>query len=65
MEVPKKGMGMTFWIAGVPGRAVMVKVDVPRMMVAGTSRRGMLPARNSACAIGTSTKKATNRLTPP
>ena len=32
---------------------------------AGISRFGMSAVRNSACAIGTSTKNATNRLTPP
>ena len=25
--VPKNGIGIAFWIAGVPGIAVMVKVD--------------------------------------
>jgi hypothetical protein len=38
--VPKKGMGMAFWIAGVPGRADIVKVEVPSAIVAGISRRG-------------------------
>ena len=63
--VPKKGMGMAFWIDGVPGSADMVKVDVPSTMAAGISRRGMPAERNSSCAMGASTKKATNRLTPP
>jgi hypothetical protein len=63
--VPKKGIGIAFWIAGVPGRADMVKVDVPSAIAAGIRRRGMAAARNSACAIGASTKNATNRLTPP
>ena len=63
--VPKKGIGMAFWIDGVPGNADMVKVDVPSTIVAGIRRRGMPAARNSSCAIGTNTKKATNRLTPP
>ncbi len=63
--VPKKGIGMAFWMAGVPGRADMVKVEVPSAMAAGISRCGMLAARNSAWAIGASTKKATKRLTPP
>ena len=63
--VPKNGIGMAFWIAGVPGSADMVNVDVPSAMAAGINRRGMSAARNSACAIGASTKKATNRLTPP
>ena len=30
--VPKNGMGMAFWIAGVPGSADMVKVEVPKAM---------------------------------
>ena len=63
--VPKNGIGMAFWIDGVPGNADMVKVEVPRMIAAGISRRGMAAARNRVCAIGASTKKATNRLTPP
>jgi len=54
-----------FWIAGVPGKADMVKVEVPSAIAAGIRRRGMAAARNSACAIGASTKNATNRLTPP
>ena len=63
--VPKNGMGIAFWIAGVPGSADIVKVIVPSAIAAGISRFGMSAARNSACAIGTSTKNATNRLTPP
>ncbi len=63
--VPKNGMGMAFWIAGVPGSIDMVKVEVPSAIAAGISRFGTSAARNSACAIGASTKKATNRLTPP
>ena len=63
--VPKNGIGIAFWIAGVPGNADIVKVEVPSAIAAGISRRGMSAARNSACAIGASTKKATNRLTPP
>ena len=39
--VPKKGIGMVFWIDGVPGIADMVKVDVPSMIAAGIRRRGM------------------------
>jgi hypothetical protein len=42
-EVPKNCIGMAFWIAGVPGRAVMVKVKAPRAIVAATrSRRGLM-----------------------
>jgi hypothetical protein len=63
--VPKNGIGMAFWIEGVPGSTDMVKVDVPSTMAAGIRRRGMLATRNSSCAIGASTKKATNKLTPP
>ena len=36
--VPKNGIGMAFWIAGVPGSADMVKVEVPSAMAAGISR---------------------------
>ncbi len=63
--VPKKGIGMAFCIDGVPGKADIVKVDVPSTITAGISRRGMPADRNSCCAIGARTKKATKRLTPP
>jgi hypothetical protein len=63
--VPKNGIGMVFWMAGVPGSADMVKVEVPSAIAAGISRRGMVAVRNNVSAIGASTKKATNRLTPP
>ena len=63
--VPKNGIGIAFWMAGVPGNAVIVNVEVPSAIAAGISRRGISAARKSACAIGASTKKATNRLTPP
>ena len=63
--VPKKGIGMAFCTAGVPGMADMVKVAEPNITAAGARRLGMSAVRNSPCAIGTMTKKATNRLTPP
>ena len=63
--VPKNGIGIEFWIAGVPGNADIVKVDVPKATAAGVSRLGIPAVRNRACAIGTSTKNATNKLTPP
>ena len=63
--VPKNGIGIAFWIAGVPGRADIVKVAVPSITVAGSSRFGMSAARNSAWPIGASTNIATKTLTPP
>jgi len=63
--VPKNGIGIAFWIAGEPGRADMVKVKVPIATAAGIRRRGMFASRNSASTIGTMTKKATIRFTPP
>src|SRR5262249_61915940 len=63
--VPKNGIGIAFWIDGVPGSADMVKVEVPSTIAAGMKRRGIAAAWNNVCAMGTSTKKATNRLTPP
>ena len=63
--VPKNGIGIAFWIAGVPGIADIVKVDVPSAMAAGIMRCGMLAALNRAWPMGANTKKATNRLTPP
>ena len=63
--VPKNGIGIAFWMAGVPGNADIVKVEVPKATAAGINRLGISAARNTACAIGASTKNATNRLTPP
>ena len=63
--VPKNGIGIAFWIAGVPGIADMVKVEVPSAIAAGIRRRGTPAWRNSAMPIGAITKNATNRLTPP
>ncbi len=50
--VPKNGIGIAFWIAGVPGSAVMVKVNEPRAIAPGISRFGTSARRNSATAIG-------------
>ena len=36
--VPKNGIGIAFWMAGVPGSADIVKVDVPSAIAAGISR---------------------------
>ena len=63
--VPKNGIGIAFWMAGVPGKADIVKVDVPKATVAGINRLGICAVRNKACAIGANTRTATNRLTPP
>jgi len=63
--VPKNGMGMAFCSAGVPGSADMVNVIVPSATAAGIKRGGMSAGLKSPCAIGTITKMATNRLTPP
>ncbi len=38
--VPKKGIGIAFWTAGVPGIADIVKVIVPRATAPGVSRFG-------------------------
>ena len=38
--MPKNGIGIAFWIAGVPGNAVIVNVNAPSAMVAGISRLG-------------------------
>ncbi|MDT4863112.1 hypothetical protein FQZ97_978050 [compost metagenome] len=51
-SVPKKGLGMAFWMAGVPGNAVMVKVKAPRAMAPGSRRLGMPASRNSAVPMG-------------
>ncbi len=63
--VLKKVVGMMFWICGVPGMAVMVKVNAPRAMVAGISRLGMLLWRNISAANGYTANTTTNSDTPP
>ena len=50
--VPKNGIGMAFWIAGVPGNAVIVKVNDPNAIAAGSNRLGTSALRNNALAIG-------------
>ena len=50
--VPKNGIGIAFWIDGVPGIADMVKVEVPSAIAAGIRRLGIPAARNSASPIG-------------
>ena len=63
--VPKKAVGMMFWICGVPGRASMVKVNAPSAIVPGISRLGILPWRNSSAANGYTANTTTNSDTPP
>jgi hypothetical protein len=63
--VPKYGIGTALLTDGVPGITDIVNVKAPRPTAAGSSRRGMFAARNISCAIGASTKNATNTLTPP
>ena len=48
----KYGIGMAFWIAGVPGKAVIVNVKDPNAMAAGIRRLGTSAWRNRALAIG-------------
>ena len=50
--VPKNGIGIAFWIAGVPGSAVIVNVKEPRPMAAGMKRFGTSASRNIEIAIG-------------
>ena len=56
---------MAFWIAGVPGSAVIVNVKAPRAIVPGISRLGMSARRNTAAAIGNTANATTNSDTPP
>ncbi len=63
--VPKNGMGMAFWIAGVPGNAVMVKENAPTAIAPGIRRLGISAPRNSATATGIMAKATTNTDTPP
>ena len=50
--VPKYLIGIAFWIDGVPGSAVMVKVNEPSAMAPGMKRLGMPTSRNSAVPMG-------------
>ena len=65
VEVPKNWPGMMFWIWGVPGIAVIVKVRMPTPIAAGMRRRGRSAARNSSLASGNITNTATNTEMPP
>ena len=51
-SVLKKGIGIAFWIAGVPGSAVIVKVNAPNAIAPGISRLGIFNLRNNCAAIG-------------
>ncbi len=50
--VPKKVVGMMFWICGLPGSASIAKVKVPSDIVAGMRRLGIAASRNSSAAKG-------------
>ncbi|MOA48888.1 hypothetical protein D3C78_1716970 [compost metagenome] len=50
--VSKNVVGMMFWICGVPGNAVIVKVNAPSAIAPGISRLGMPPWRNISAAKG-------------
>jgi len=50
--VPKKAFEMAFCMAGVPGSAAIVKVNVPSEMGAGIRRCGTRACLNSAEATG-------------
>ena len=60
--VPKYLIGIAFWIAGVPGRAVIVKVKAPSAIAGGISRCGTPACRNNASATGNTAKATTKRL---
>lgn len=63
--VPKKLVGIMFWICGVPGRASMVNENAPSATVAGINRLGMPLWRNSSAANGYTANATTNSDTPP
>ena len=52
VSVPKYFIGITFWISGEPGRAVIVKVNAPRAIVPGISLLGISASLNNVEAIG-------------
>ena len=63
--VPRNGIGIAFWIAGVPGSADMVKVKAPSAIAPGISRFGISAVWNRAAATGTIAKATTKAETPP
>ena len=64
-SVPKNAVGMMFWICGVPGSAIIVKVNAPSAIVPGIRRLGMSLWRNSSAAKGYTANTTTNSDTPP
>ncbi len=61
----KYAVGIAFWMAGVPGRAVIVKVNEPSAIAPGIRRFGMACSRNKDLAIGYTANATTNSDTPP
>jgi len=64
-SVPKNVMGMAFWIEGVPGMPLSVKVAPPSSTAAGMKRLGVLELRRMATATGYAAKITTSTDTPP
>jgi hypothetical protein len=65
VSVWKNGIGIAFWIAGVPGSAVMVNVNEPSAIAPGIRRFGIWPSRNICSAIGNTANATTKKETPP
>ena len=65
VSVPKNGIGIAFWMAGVPGTPLSVNVAPPRRIAPGMRRLGVFAARNSATATGYDANTTTNTETPP
>ena len=65
LVVPKKLVGMMFWICGLPGSAASAKVMVPSASAPGIRRFGISASLNSATAIGTMVNATTQAETPP
>ncbi len=63
--VPKNSVGITFVSAGVPGRAVIVKVAEPATTIAIVMCLGKFASLKSVNIIGAIAYTTTNRLTPP
>ena len=62
---PNTGIGIAFWMAGVPGSADIVNVKAPSARAAGIRRLGMPASRNRAAAAGKIANATTNSDTPP
>ncbi|MPN13065.1 hypothetical protein SDC9_160385 [bioreactor metagenome] len=65
MVVPRNCVGIRLVSCGVPGKVVMVYVQVPMEKQAAVRWRGRFASLNSMNIMGPAAKMQTKRLTPP